>query len=98
TAVRRILRSFQKIVDEVDRVVEIIVVSLADVNVNLAGKLWPKLRPIAFEDVAEIVIVAPVLSDRMIDLSRQLVPNRLGITVAADRRENRLPDVPLSTG
>lgn len=39
-AVRRVLRRLQKIIYQVNRVVEEVVVGLAAVDVNLAGELW----------------------------------------------------------
>ena len=47
-AVMRILRRLQKILDQIHRIVQKVVVSLANVDVQLAFELWPKLRPIAF--------------------------------------------------
>src|ERR1700752_1720871 len=96
TAERRILRGLQKILSEIDSVVEKKVVSLADVDIDLAGELWSEPGPIALEDVGEIVILTPVLRHGTIDLAGQLVPDRFGITVASDRRIDRLPNVPLA--
>ena len=54
----RILRGLQKVFDEIHRVVQKEVVSFADVDVQLPFQLWTKLRPITFQDVAEVVSVA----------------------------------------
>src|SRR5262249_10792873 len=58
-----IIRRLQEIFDEIDSVVQVVVISFADVNVNLAPEFWSKPGPIAFHDVTEIEILAPVLGD-----------------------------------
>src|SRR5256885_10185809 len=83
TTVSRILRGLQEIVHQVDRVVQEVVVSFSNVDMNLARELRPELGPITLQDVPEIVIPSPELGDGAIDLSSQLVPDRFRITVAA---------------
>ena len=63
-----ILCAFKEIIHEINGVVEIIVVTLADVDVNFSLEFWPKLLPIAPEDVAKVVMLSPVVRHRAIDL------------------------------
>src|SRR5262245_13788128 len=93
--VKRICRALQKLLDQVDGVVQIVIVHVAAVDVYLAFELRAERFPIALENVAEIVIVAPVFGDRTIYLAGHLVPDALRIAVGSHRRVNRLPDVPL---
>ena len=65
----RVLGSLEKIFHQIHGVVEEIVVGLTDVDVQLAVELWSKLGPVALEDVAQVVILAPVGRDCRIDLS-----------------------------
>ncbi len=81
----RILRRLQKFLDQIHRVVQKIIVSFTNVDVQLAFELRTQLGPISLQDVAEIVILSPILSHRTIDLPRQLVPDRFWITVAPNR-------------
>src|SRR6185503_12380096 len=64
----RVLRRLQKILNQINRIVQKIVVRFADVDVQLSFELRTDPGPITFEDVSEIVILAPVLRDRAIDL------------------------------
>src|SRR5262245_22156835 len=87
--------ALQKLLDQVDRVVQIVVIHIAAVDVNLAFELRTERLPITFEDVAEVIIFAPVFGDRTIYLAGHLVPDALRVTVGPYRRIDRLPDVPL---
>ena len=53
----------QKILQQVDGVVQKIVVGAADVDVELALQLRAQRRPVALEDVAQIVVLFPVGGD-----------------------------------
>src|SRR5262245_55512065 len=93
--VKRIGRALQKLLDQVDRVIQIVVIHVATVDVYLAFELRAERLPITLEDVSEVVIFAPVFGDRTIHLAGHLVPDALRITVGAYWRIDRLPDVPL---
>src|SRR5512146_194677 len=72
--------------------VEEVVVHVAHGDVQLADELGPDRRPVPLEIVAQIVaVLAHRLRDRVIDVPRALVPERLGVAVRADRRPRRLP-------
>ncbi len=94
-AVVGVLCGLQKIVDQVNRVVEKIVIGLADIDMNFSFEFWSQRCPVAFQDVTKIVVLAPVFGYRMIYFSGLLVPDRFGIAVAAGRRIHCLPDIPL---
>src|SRR6266545_765884 len=93
--VKRIGRALQKLLNQVDRVVQIVVVHVAAVDVYLAFEFRAERLPIALENVAEVVIFAPVFGDRAVYLAGHLVPDALRIAVGACRRIDGLPDVPL---
>src|SRR5678816_994441 len=66
---------------------------------NLAAQLFSQaLLPVSPHDVHEIVIFAPVVCDVAIYFSGALVPDGAWVTIGADGREHRLPDVPLAAG
>src|SRR5262249_12000295 len=67
----------------------------ADVDAELAGELGAQARPVAREDVAEVVVIAPVRRDLAVDRAGALVPDAPRIAVGADGRVDRLPDVVL---
>jgi hypothetical protein len=57
-------RASEELLDEVYRVVEVVVVHVADVDVNLAAQLLAEaLVPVAAQDVGEVVVLAPVGSN-----------------------------------
>src|SRR5262245_34949404 len=98
-AVERVLRGLQEVLHEVDRVVQVVVVHVPAVEVDLPLELPPEApAPLAAQDVAEVVVLAPVLGDRAIDDPRPLVPDRLRVAVGPHRRVDGLPDVPLPAG
>jgi hypothetical protein len=63
--------------------------------VELALEFGAERGPVALEDGGEVVVVAPVGGDFMIDDAGALVPDFGGVTIGADRAEDGLPDVPL---
>src|SRR5690606_8887307 len=83
---------------EVDRLVQVVVVHVADGDVQLAGQLRAQLSPVATQVVREIVVLAPVRGDLAIDLARDRVPDRRGVAVRTHGAEHRLPDRPLPAG
>jgi hypothetical protein len=56
-AVGRVGGGFQKVVHAIDGVVQEVGVVRAYVDVNLAGEFRAQLRPVAFEDGFEIVVL-----------------------------------------
>ena len=60
---------FRKSSIRVDRVVQVEGIHVAAVDVNLPLQLRTQRLPVAFQDVAEIVVFAPVLGDGMVDLA-----------------------------
>src|SRR5262249_33386797 len=93
--IERIGCALQKLLDKIDCIVQIIVIHVAAIDVYLAFELRAERLPIAFEDMTEVIIFAPVFGHRTIYLAGHLVPDALRITVGAYRRIDRLPDVPL---
>src|SRR5215813_14049253 len=83
--VKRICRALQKLLDQVDRVVQIVVVHVAAVDVYLAFEFRSERLPIALEDVAEVEIFAPVFGDRTVYVAGHLIPDALRIAVWAYR-------------
>ena len=79
----------------VDRVVQVEGVHVADVQVELALELRSERGPVALHDVAQVVVLAPVRRDALVDRARQLVENRRWVAVGALGRVDRLPDVVL---
>src|SRR5262249_36324655 len=65
---------------------------------DLPFELGSELRPIAFEDVSEVVMFTPVFGDRAVNFSGHLIPNPFRITIRTDRRINGLPNIPLISG
>ena len=94
----RVLGRVEEVLDEVHGVVEVEIVGLADVEVDLAFKVLADLRPVATEDLREVVMIAPMNGDGRVDDAGPLVPDPLGIAIIADGREDGLPDVPLLAG
>ena len=94
-AIWRIGRGLQKILHAIDGVVQEVGVGAADVDVDLARELRTQRCPVAFENRFEIVVLAPVLGDVVIDLARLLVEDGLRIAVLAHRAIHRLPDIEL---
>jgi hypothetical protein len=68
----------------VDAHVEVVGVRVADIDVDLVGDFGPERRPVGLEDVAQIVVVLPVLRDVLVDDARLLVPDALRVTVGAN--------------
>src|SRR5215813_3851860 len=93
--VKRICRALQELLDQVHRVVQIVVVHVAAVDMYLAFEFRAERLPIALEDMAQVVIFAPVFGDRAVYIAGHLVPDALRIAVWAYRRIDGLPDVPL---
>ena len=95
SAVIRICRAFQKFFSQIDRIVQVIIIHVSAVDMDLSQKSGTQSIPIPLQDVAEIIIFPPVFGYFVVDLPRQFIPYRFGITILPHRRINRLPDVPL---
>jgi hypothetical protein len=59
-AVVWVLSALQEVLHQVDRVIQIVIVGFANVDVKFAFELWPKLFPVALKNVAEVVMLPPV--------------------------------------
>src|SRR5690242_19268582 len=81
-----------------DRVIQVPGVHVADEEMQLAGEFGAKRRPIAFHDVAQVIMLLPIIGNGLVNLAGALVPNGLGITVVSHRTEDSLPNVPLLAG
>ena len=62
---------------------------------DLALKFRAEFLPVALHNVAEIVIVAPVFSDLVVNFACALVPDALGVAIFAIRGIDGFPDIPL---
>ena len=60
-----------------------------------ADKFGSELGPISLKDVAEVVVLTPVLRHRVVDGAGFLVPDRTDVTILAYGTVDDLPDVPL---
>ena len=81
-----------------DCAIEIVSVGGANVEMQLALQLGAERFPIALQDGVEIVMLAPVIGDGVIDYSGALIENFFWITVGSRGAEDGLPDVPLFAG
>ena len=86
---------FQEFFHQVDRIVQVIVVHVANIDVNFALELGAESFPVALQDVAQVVVLAPVGRRVGINFAGQLVPDAPRVAVRSDRRENCFPDVVL---
>src|SRR5579859_1921323 len=94
----RIGGGIESVLHVVDGGVEVIGVRGADHDVQLALKLGAQGFPIALHDGGEVIVLAPVGGDFVIDDAGALIPDFGGIAVGADGAEDGLPDVPLLAG
>ena len=88
----------QKVFHQVDGIIEVKIVHVADVDVDLALEVFADLGPIALEDRVQVVVLLPIFRHVRIDDAGALVPDRLGVAVGPDRRVDGLPDIPLLPG
>src|SRR5580658_8801425 len=89
-------QTLETLLRKVDRIVQIVSIGAADVDVDLAAQLWRERAPIARNDVRQIEMLAPVLGHLAIDDTAQLVVQLLRVAVRADWSKHRAPDVVLS--
>lgn len=73
TLIRR-LRLFEEILREIDRIVQVVIIHVADIDMDLALKFGAERFPVAFHDVTQVVILTPIFGDGRIDLAGALVP------------------------
>jgi hypothetical protein len=79
------LRRSKKLFGGIDRVVEVVVVSLASVNTQLAAQLGREFHPIATQNMSEIVVLAPMCGCHRIDFARIAIPETSRIPVLTHR-------------
>src|SRR5690242_3900082 len=94
----RIGGGIESVLHVVDGGVEIVGVRGADHDVKFALELGAKSFPIALQDGGEVIVLAPVSGDFVIDDAGALIPDFGGIAIRADGAEHGLPDVPLLAG
>ena len=82
----------------IDRVVQKIGVVDADIDVNLPWSFGPSVGQLRSQNRFEVVMLAPVRGDRVVDVAGLLVEDRLRIAIFADRAVDRLPDIELFSG
>ncbi len=85
----------ERLLQQVDGVVEEVGVSVADCDMELALELGAECRPVALEDGVDVVMVMPVGDDFGVDLAGERVEGLGRVAVRADGREDGLPDGPL---
>jgi len=61
------LRALEESLCQIDRFVEVVIVHVADVDVDFSPQVRPQRLPIAFEDVAKIIFLLPGLCDLAVD-------------------------------
>jgi hypothetical protein len=85
----------EKVLQQVDRVVEEVGVGGADIDVQFALQVGPQLVPIALQDGVQVVVIVPVGCDMVIDGAGLLVEDLRRIAVWAHRSVDCLPNVEL---
>lgn len=85
----------EKVLHQVDSIIQKVSIIGADVNVEFALQLGPKRGPIALQDGVSIVVLPPIFGGLVVDHSGFLVEYRLWIAVRAGRRIDGLPDIEL---
>src|SRR5215469_13040753 len=68
----------------------------ADNDMNLTYQLWTKRFPVAFKDMPEVVMVAPIRGYGVINHTGHGIPNWFRISIRAHRAKHRLPAVVIS--
>ena len=89
-------RAFEKLLEQEVRLLEEIGIDVAHVDVDLPLELRAGGLPITLQNVAESVVLLPVIDDAFVDLPRPLVVERTRITVLARRLEDAYEGVKLS--
>src|ERR1700680_297822 len=88
----------EKLLEEADGVVEIVGVARADLDVNLADELGSERLPVALKDVAQVVVLAPIGGDLMVNHAGKRIPDGLGVAIVTDGAVDGLPDIVLVGG
>ena len=81
----RIGRALEELLGQVHGVVEIVVIHVADIDVQFALELGPERQPVALQDVREVVVLAPVRGDGVVYDAGLLVPEAQRVTIVAHR-------------
>src|SRR5262245_55301501 len=89
------LRLRQKIVKQMDGVVEEIIIGLADPDVELAAQFRGQRTPVLLQNEPQIVFL-PMLQNRAVDFPGLAVPQGLGIAVVAAGTECGIPGAPIA--
>lgn len=96
--VKRGIGFLEKIFHQVHGIVEIEIVHVATVDMYLPLEFGTERRPVALQDVAEVVVLFPILGNFRIDIARQFIEDACRISIGTLRGVNGFPNVPLSTG
>ena len=88
-------RRFQKILHQINRIIQKVSVVTAHIQMNLPPQLRPQRCPIPLQLRVEIVMLLPILSDLMVDLPGLLIEDRLGIPIRSLWGIYRLPNIKL---
>src|SRR5260370_21309451 len=92
---RRRPRGLQKILHQVNGIVQEVSIRAAYIDVQLALQLRPQRSPVALQLGVQVVVGLPVLGHFVVDLAGSLIEDRLRIAVLTNRRIHRLPDIEL---
>src|SRR5437867_13446331 len=80
----------EKVIEQVDGIIQVIVVRFANGDVDLTSKLWTDGLPILLEQHPQVVFF-PVIDDRLVDDAGLWVPKRNGTAIGAARAIRRVP-------
>src|SRR5262245_22836183 len=92
----RTLRGLHPRLQVARRTIEEEAVHVADVDVNLVDELGADRGPVALQVVQQVVVVAPILRDGVVDHAGTRIDGGLEVAVAPNRPENSLPDILLA--
>lgn len=90
-------RGFEELLHEIHGLVQVVVVHRAHGEMQLPSELGAECFPVPPENVAEVVVLSPILGDRRVYVAGFRIPEGLGIAVGAQRAVHGLPHGPLST-
>src|ERR1700678_1138845 len=94
----RVAGGVERVLQQVDSIVEEEGVGVAHGHMQLPFKLWTKSAPVADEHRSKVVVVVPIGANLRIDRAGEWIEDLSRVTVGAWRRVNRLPDTPLVGG
>jgi len=87
-----------KVLHQMDCIVEVPSVHVADGKVEFADEFWAKGGDIALQDITQVVMLSPVGGHFRINVPGGWIPDGLRIAVSSDRTEDGLPDAELFRG